>query len=567
MQNIKITNANNNNLKNISLELKLNQWIAFIGKSGSGKSTLAADVIFGKYISKSQDVYVPIETALFRQKVYIPDSTQTIASYIGCRIPSTNKSLNDILQEHSSNQTIISLQLLKFVLKVLEIDTLQSNITINTLSLITFNKIRFVKFLIETTAKLLIIDELASGMSFAEAQKTAFALRELVNNGYSVITIEHSIPMIEASDYIVEIGPGAGNEGGNITFTGSTSEFIKTAHYKSIKASLCLLLVRNKVERRLLKIENINFNNLHLSEFVMPTNCIVNICGASGSGKTSMLDIVFRAFDKSTDAWKNRGGIDGEVRGKGYIRRPHFVDQTPIGNSSMSTPATYTKIMDIIRDLFSQQTESKLRKYTVTQFSYNSDGGCIECRGKGVKEISVDDEVIFERCSACGGNRYRDEINSIEIDGLSIGAMLNVPCGTLIKKCPNRKTLVDKIGFIVDVGLSYLTLGQPSPSLSGGESQRIKITKELAKKLSDRSLFILDTPSRGLHVNDLKSIFIMMRKLVDKNNSMLIADNNPFFIRNSDWVIYLNEGRVMYQGLPSKMPKEYLAQLGLGGIK
>lgn len=567
MPHIKITNANSNNLKNVNLELELNKWISFVGKSGSGKSTLAANVIFGGYLSKQDNIIVPVDVDLFRQKVSIPNNAQTIASYIGWRKQSTMLTLKDELLNRRINEDGVSLDVLLYALKTLAIDLLHGDTPITALSLTTFNKVRFIKFLQKTTAKLLIIDELASGMSFAESKQTATILRKLIENDYSIITIEHSLPMIEASDYIVEMGPGAGVDGGMITFSGATNNYIETERYKEIKSQMLLLLPQNTVERRLLKIENINYNNLNLPIFSMPTNCIVNVCGTVGSGKTSLLDIVFRAFDKSANAWKNRTGVDGEISGKGYIRRPHLVDQTPIGNNSMSTPATYTKIMDILRDLFAQLPESQAKKYTVSQFSYNSDGSCPKCGGKGVEEIKVDEETIFKPCGGCRGSRYCDEIDAIMIDGLSIGAMLKLPCGVLAQKCPDRKTLVEKIGFIVDVGLSYLTLGQPSPSLSGGESQRIKITKELAKKLGDRSLFILDTPSRGLHADDLGSVFAMLRRLVAKNNSMLIADNNPFFVRNSDWVIVLDENRLAYQGYPSMIPKKYIAQLGLEGAE
>ena len=564
MSYIKITNAKANNLKGINLKLKLNQWISFVGKSGCGKSTLAADVIFGGFLSKRDDVLVPVDTALFRQKVSVPNGVQTISDYLMLHKKHAAKTLGSAIINEGK---FADNELLAYIATTLNIDSLLCDTPLSELSLTTFNKVRFIKFLFKTTAKLLIIDELASGMSFAEAKKTAVLLRRIVKSGYSIITIEHSLPMIEASDYIVELGPGAGLDGGTITFSGTTRDYINSKRYKGILANTSRLLPEVKIERKNLYIKNINYNNLHLAEFSMPAHCIVNICGLSGSGKTSLLDIVFRAYDKSTNAWKNRTGIDGEIGGKTYIRRPHFVDQTPIGSNSMSTPATYTKIMDILRDIFAQLPKSKTKNYSVSEFSYNSVGGCSKCGGKGVKEIIIDDEIILETCPKCKGSRYKDEINKILLDGFSIGAMLQLPCAALIGQCLDRKTFAEKIGFIVDVGLPYLPLGQPSPSLSGGESQRIKITKELAKKLSDRSLFILDTPSRGLHADDLDNVYIMMRRLVSKNNSILIADNNPYFIRNADWVIYHDCNKITYQGRPSKLPKKILAQLGMEGLK
>jgi excinuclease ABC subunit A len=562
MQYIKIANANANNLKNVNIKLPLNQWITFAGKSGSGKSTLA-DVIFDGQMFGSENVHVPVAVSLFRQKVSIPGGNQTIFAYLGIRKRLKAISLGEVLSEYINENRLSNKELLIYAAKTMGIAFLQCDTPLSELSLTTFNKVRFIRFLLKNTAELLIIDELASGMCYAEARSIAMVLREIVKAGYSIIAIEHSLPMIEASDYIVEMGPGAGVEGGTVTFAGKTDDYLKSEHYKCILANISNKLSSNKIDRKQLKIENIDYHSLRLSKFSMPTNCIVNVCGLSGSGKTTLLDIVFRAFDKSANAWKNRAGINGEISGKAYIRRPHFVDQTPIGSNSMSTPATYTKIMDILRNIFAQLPESQVRGYSVSEYSYNSIGGCIQCRGRGVNEIVIGEETIFKPCSACNGSRYRDEINEIAIDGLSIGAMLQSPCGALVQQCSNRKVLTEKLNFIVDVGLSYLTLGQPSPSLSGGESQRIKITKELAKKLGDRSLFILDTPSRGLHPSDFDKVFIMMRRLVAKNNSMLIADNNPYFVRNADWIVVLDENHVAFQGYPSKLPLELISKLGL----
>lgn len=564
MQYIKITDANANNLKNVSIKLPLNQWITFVGKSGSGKSTLA-DVIFSGRMSESENVCVPVEAALFRQKVSIPSGSQTVFAYLGLQRQAKSKMLGEAISEYPYGNHLASGELLIYATKTMGVAFLQCDTPLSELSLTIFNKVRFIRFLLKNTAGLLIVDELASGMCYSEAKSAAMVLREAVKTGYSIIAIEHSLPMIEASDYIVEMGPGAGAEGGTVIFAGGIRDYLESEHYKGMLSDISNILPPNKIDRKLLKIEKIDYHNLRVSKFSMPTNCIVNVCGLAGSGKTSLLDIVFRAFDKSSNAWKNRTGINGEITGKAYIRRPHFVDQTPIGSNSMSTPATYIKIMDILRNLFAQLPESRARGYSISEYSYNSAGGCVQCGGKGVKETVIGEETIFEPCSACNGSRYRDEINEIVIEGLSIGAMLQLPCGSLTQQCPDRKVLKEKLNFIVDVGLSYLTLGQPSPSLSGGESQRIKITKELAKKLGDRSLFILDTPSRGLHPSDFDKVFIMMRRLVSKNNSMLIADNNPYFVRNADWLIVLDENRIAFQGYPSKLPLKLTSKLGLGG--
>ena len=216
MQYIKIANANANNLKNVNIEFPLNQWITFVGKSGSGKSTLA-DVIFSGHVFGNENVHVPVEVSLFRQKVSIPSGNQTIFAYLGIRKRLKSISLSEVLSEYINENRFSHKELLIHAAKTMGIAFLQCNTPLSELSLTTFNKVRFIRFLLKNTAELLIIDELASGMCYAEARSTAMVLKEIIKAGYSIIAIEHSLPMIEASDYIVEMGPGAGVEGGTVT--------------------------------------------------------------------------------------------------------------------------------------------------------------------------------------------------------------------------------------------------------------------------------------------------------------------------------------------------------------
>ncbi|MHB9296067.1 putative UvrABC system protein A [Pillotina sp. SPG140] len=561
MQCISVKNANTNNLKNVSIDIPLNKYVVFMGKSGSGKSTLAADVIVGGYFNHSERVSVPIEPALFRQRVSIPKNKMSLLQYFQAK-PGQYKTIAGLLRI-GLNKNQDCADLFADISEKIGIGNLSLNTQIPELSLTLYNRIRFMKFLTEINAKLLVIDEMAVGMSFSEAANIMCAFRMLVNSKYTVLAIEHSLPVITASDYIVEMGPGAGTQGGYVTFCGYTSDYKATAGWINIINSLNKELPSNKIEHKLLKINDINYHGLNIAEFTMPSFCIVNVFGLAGTGKSTLIDIVYRAFDKSVNAWKNRAGIEGGIDGKNYVRRPYFIDQSPIGNNSMSTPATYTKIMDILRDMYAHTDESVKNSLSVADFSYNSDGKCEVCGGKGVKELSVGEETVLEPCSSCNGSRYRKAIEQVLINGLSIGDMLKLQCGDLIEHCADRQTLRSKVGFIIDVGLSYITLGQPSTSLSGGESQRIKITKELAKKLGDRCLFILDTPSKGLHINDFENMLIMLRKLVSKNNSVLICDNNPYFVRNSDWVICVDTKGITYQGSPKTIPRNIVKMLGL----
>ena len=566
MQYISVQNANTNNLKNICTKIPLGQMVAFVGKSGSGKSTLATEIIRG-YLSKLSGVVVPTEPALFRQRVSIPkNDTSNVSRFLCGKCNVADGSVAELLQMTCDANLRVDVKLSDLAV-TLGVSMIAGNKRISELSLTTFNKIRFLKFLSATRAKLLIVDEMAAGMSYAEAKNVVAVFRKLIAAGYSLITIEHSLPIIFASEYIVEMGPSGGSGGGYITFSGTNQKYRKTQGWKNLIRSISVELPRNNVARKLLKINKINHHGLRVSEFSIPSNCIINVCGLAGTGKSTLLDVVFRAFDKSTSAWKNREGIEGEIGGKGYIRRPYFIDQSPIGINPTSTPATYTKIMDILRNIYVQSITSKSKGLTVSDFSYLSSGKCSVCGGKGDIELAIGDEMVYEPCGTCKGHRYRKDISEVLVNGLSIGDALKLPCGDLKKYFHEKSTISSKIGFIIDVGLSYLTLGQPSSSLSGGESQRIKITKELAKKLGDRCLFILDTPSRGLHVNDFDGVFFLLRKLVTKNNSLILSDNNPYFIRNSDWVVYLDNGRVVYQGTPEKIPRRIIETLGIEEFK
>lgn len=561
MDYIRVRNATNNNLKNIDIDIPLGQLVVFVGKSGSGKSTLAADVIVGGALAKAANISVPVLPALFRQRVAVPTTNKTVGQYLG------NKSKNsDTVLDFLLTYRPVLAELFSEITQKIGISHMRLVDRVSDLSLTRYNRLRFIKFLIEAKSNLLVVDELAGGMSFSEANKLASALLQLIDSGYSILAIEHSLAIITHADFVVEMGPDAGTLGGLVTFCGSAEQYKATVSWRKTVDSIRKILPPVRPNKQHLKICSINYHGLHIPELTFPFSCIVNIIGSSGVGKSSMLDIIYRAFDKSVNAWKNKEGIIGDVAGKNYIRRPYLIDQSPIGNNSMSTPATYTKIMDMLRDLYTQTAIDNKMPYTAADFSYNAKGKCPECNGRGVVEILIGEDTLFSTCSACEGKRFRKEIENVLVDGLSIGDVLVSHCGELSTKFSSRKTLQAKIGFLANVGLSYLTLGQPSASLSGGESQRIKITKELAKKLGDRCLFILDTPSKGLHSLDLEKVLIMLRMLVTKNNGVVICDNNPYFVLNSDWVIALDETGIIYQGTPKNIPNNIYKQLGLGMI-
>lgn len=566
MEKIIISKVTVNNLKNVSIEIPLNKYIAFIGKSGSGKSTLAVDVIYAGYFKNNRNVVVPVKPALFRQIVSVPSQSCSLIKYITGKDRTKDREFT--IATYCKNITHINLSQedFLFIVKELGIDTIQLDSDVHTMSLTLFNKIRFIKLLINNDAKLYIIDELCAGMMFSEAKNIAKIYSFLSLKGITVIAIEHSLPVIAAAEYIVELGPGAGRNGGQIVFNDDISLYKNTASWKTIVNSYNRVANIPQGSRKTLKLTSINYNNLNNFELKLPLGGIVTISGGMASGKSSLLEMLFRAFDKSADAWKNREGLDGEISGKNYIRRPYIIDQTPIGDNSMSTPATYTGVMNTLRDMFFSSEANQSVKLKKSDFSYNSTGKCKHCGGKGYFESEIEDENVFIPCEKCGGLRYNDKTNSINIYRYNIGQFLSLSCEdayTLLDDNKVNNSIKQKLGFLKSVGLSYLCLGQPSGTLSGGESQRIKITKELAKKMGDRCLFLLDSPSKGLFLTDLFDVINMLKLLSSKNNSIVIVDNNPVFIQNSDWIIYLESGKSVYEGKPKDIPINLKKQLGI----
>lgn len=561
MKEIIVSHATANNLKDVSVRIPLHQFVTFIGKSGSGKSTLAVDVIYQAYLGKSDCVQTAGKAALLKQNAFQNQRNISVLKYL----TGTERGI--------SGGTLVDLsvsQIVKRVISMLDMVSVPLSAPVSELSLTTYHKLRFVKMLLVSDADVFIVDELAAGLTFHEAQKVAKAFQLLVKNGYTVLAIEHSVPIIEASDYVVELGPDAGVLGGEVLYCGDFSSYSASERWKDIKRigqgkiqnHTNLETSQNQpVFKKRIGIPDINFRCLRLNYVELPLNAIVNICGASGSGKTSMLDVIQRALDKSPQAWKNRTGIGGEITGKQYMRRCYVIDQSPIGNNSMSTPATYTGIMDYFRKRYAEASKVAGFPYTVSDFSYCGNYTCPVCHGKGYTLRVEEENELFMPCAACAGKRFTRELLRILDCHMSLGDVLQIPCGELLnryqRECPHAGSVIHKIQFLKDVGLSYLCLGQPSGSLSGGESQRIKITKELAKKLGDRCVFALDTPTKGLHPFNRVEMLSILRELVQKNNSVIIADNDPLMVRNADYLLVLNEGKVAYQGIPKNLPEQY----------
>lgn len=420
---------------------------------------------------------------------------------------------------------------------------------------------------------LVLLDEPTAGMCKYDAEIIAKLCRDLVLNNCTVVAIEHSPIVMINADYIVEFGPGGGAEGGQITFSGTLDCFLKkgTAMGKAI-GDLCR--TRAKPETRFkatLGIEGTEQYGLGNVELALPENRWTCIAGAIGTGKSGCIDIIFRAMDKSPGAWTGRIGL-GKVVGHNKIRRPHLVDQNPIGLNPHSIPLTYIDAMTELRRLFCDIATSQSVAFGVSNFSFNTkEGRCDVCDGYGCVEKILAGEPYWQLCTECKGLRYNKKISKIKYKGLTIGEILKLTVAQSVNLFNDEPLIARKLDFLKQVGLGYLVIGQPSNSLSGGESQRVKIARQLAKKLGDRTLYLLDTPSRGLSPVDSGFMISVFRGLAARN-TVIIADNHPCFVQECDWLVVLgNSGKTtkqLYAGPPTNAPQKLIEQIaGIATIK
>jgi len=429
------------------------------------------------------------------------------------------------------------------------------------LSIGQYQLLRVIQMLLEVKSGMLIIlDEPTSGMSFHDSKKILSICRTLVSSGFTVIVIDHLPLIITKSDFILEFGPDGGAQGGNITFQGSLKKYM--AYDSPLKQSIFKKYPTNSAERKALNKRR-SFLGLSLrvggykKELTIrfPEKKWTCICGYIASGKTQTIDAINRAFDKSPGAWINRIGVE-KVQGRNKIRRPHYVDQKPIGINSSSIPITYMGAMMAIRQLYAKLDNN----FTVEDFSFNnSSGQCPYCKGRGYQQ----ENNFLNKCPSCNGLRYNIDVSSIKYKNRSVGQVLQMTVTEAVKFFQQHPNIVRKLSFLEDSGLGYVTLGQPSNSLSGGESQRVKISKHLSKRLGDRSVYLLDTPSRGLSLLDTKHLTRILHDFSPRN-TVVTADNHPHFVLEADWLIVLEKGKVVYEGLTNNAPRKILTEI-IGG--
>ena len=427
---------------------------------------------------------------------------------------------------------------------------------------------------------LYVLDEPSIGLHPKDNTKLINTLKKLRDLGNSVIVVEHDREMMNESDYIFDIGPGAGEQGGKIVAYGTPSEIIKnsnsiTGEYLSGDKKITNRRKDFDIQKikQYLELKGVSAHNLKNIDVKFPLGALVCITGVSGSGKSTLInDVLYHVLALRKNPFhREKPGEFDEVLGDEQLKRVFMIDQSPIGRTPRSNPATYTGAFTHIRDIFSNSREAKMRGYGPGRFSFNVRGGrCETCEGDGTIKIEMQFlPDVFVTCETCNGTRYTRDTLEIDFEGKNISDILNMSVDEALTFFSFHEGLSNKLITLKNVGLSYIKLGQSATTLSGGEAQRIKLASELSKKGSNSSLFLLDEPTTGLHFADLEKLIVVLRQLVEKGNTVIVIEHNLDIIKNADWIIDLGPeggdegGKIVAVGTPEeivKNPNSYTGQ-------
>lgn len=418
------------------------------------------------------------------------------------------------------------------------------------------------------TGVLYVLDEPSIGLHQRDNDKLIQTLHKLRDLGNTLVVVEHDEDTIRAADYVVDIGPGAGIHGGQIIAKGTPKDIENTKDSLTgeyLKGKQEISLPKNRREKNLpLKIKGAQENNLKNIDVEIPTQCLTLVTGVSGSGKSTLVnEILYKGMMQKLHNSKEKPGKHKGIYSEAYIDKVIQIDQSPIGKTPRSNPATYTKVFDEIRSVFAETKEAKLRGYKQGRFSFNVKGGrCEKCQGDGTIKIEMNFlPDVYVECEECKGKRYNKETLQVKYKDKSIADVLDMSVEEALEVFEFIPSIRNKLQTLVQVGLGYIKLGQSATTLSGGESQRIKLTKELAKRSTGRTLYILDEPTTGLHFHDVKKLIDVIQGLVDKGNTMVVIEHNLDVIKCADQVIDLGPeggdggGQIIAEGTPEEISK------------
>jgi excinuclease ABC subunit A len=414
---------------------------------------------------------------------------------------------------------------------------------------------------------LYVLDEPSIGLHQRDNARLLRTLKSLRDIGNSVIVVEHDEETIRTADYLLDIGPGAGIHGGEVVASGTPEEVMKvkdsiTARYLRGDLSIPVPKKRRPGTGRSLVIRGARENNLKNIDVSIPLGKLVVVSGVSGSGKSSLInDILAKELLARLHRASTVSGRHDDIENIKELDKAIIIDQSPIGRTPRSNPATYTGMFTPIRDLFAQLPESRLRGYGAGRFSFNVKGGrCENCAGDGIIKIEMHFlPDVYVPCEVCHGKRYNREALEIHYKGKTISDVLEMTCEQGLEFFANIPAISRKLQTLVDVGLGYITLGQPATQLSGGEAQRIKLASELSRRPTGRTLYILDEPTTGLHMADVNKLLHVLHALVDAGNSMVVIEHNLDVIKNADWLIDMGPeggdagGQIVAQGTPEQV--------------
>ncbi len=424
---------------------------------------------------------------------------------------------------------------------------------------------------------LYILDEPSIGLHQRDNDRLIATLKHLRDLGNTLVVVEHDEDTMKEADFIVDIGPGAGEHGGEIVEAGTIKKIISnkrsiTGQYLSGKKKISVPTNRRIGNGKHIIIKGARQNNLKNIEVKIPLGTFTCVTGVSGSGKSTLInEILYKGLNKRINNSKDNPGLHKDILGVENIDKIINIDQNPIGRTPRSNPATYTGVFDIVREVFSSTSESKMRGYKPGRFSFNVKGGrCEACSGDGIIKIEMQFlSDVYVPCDVCKGKRYNRETLQVKYKGKNIDDILNMTVEEALKFFENIPRIKNKMQTLMDVGLGYVKLGQPSTQLSGGEAQRIKLAYELSKRSTGKTLYILDEPTTGLHIDDVSRLISILQRIVDTGNSVIVIEHNLDVIKCADYIIDLGPeggekgGEILFVGKPEKIvenPKSYTGQ-------